>query len=75
VKAEEAKKSVAFFTVGVQGADMNTLSQVSSRQPLPLQGLYFRELFVWLSQSLTSVSHSQVGQDVFLQTPSSWAKV
>jgi len=75
VKQEENKKSVAFFAVGVYGADMTTLSQISSRQPLSLQGLNFRDMFVWLSQSLTSVSHSQIGEQVPLSAPSGWAAV
>ncbi len=44
----EEDKRFAFFSIGVQGADMKTLAQISVRQPLPLQGLQFRELFSWL---------------------------
>ncbi len=75
VKQEEQAKSVAFFGVGVQGADMGVLGQISSRQPLMLQGLKFIELFVWLSKSTQSVSHSKVGEQVPLQPPSGWAEV
>jgi uncharacterized protein YegL len=75
VMQEEGKKAVAFFAVGVQGAHMEILSQITSRQPLMLQGLNFRELFVWLSASLTSVSHSQVGEQVPLSPPTGWAEV
>ncbi len=74
-KLAESRKSVAFFSVGVQGADMNLLSQITTRQPVSLKGLNFREMFVWLSQSLTSVSHSQVGEQVPLAPPSGWAAV
>ena len=75
VKQEEAQKAIAFFTVGVQGADMTILSQIATRQPLPLKGLNFRDLFMWLSASLTSVSHSQIGEQVPLQSPAGWAEV
>ncbi|MDM8549758.1 VWA domain-containing protein [Desulfobacterales bacterium HSG2] len=75
VRQAEAGKSVAFFAVGVQGANMATLNQISIRQPLLLTGLEFGEMFVWLSASLSSVSHSQVGEQVPLQSPAGWAEV
>jgi uncharacterized protein YegL len=75
VKQLEASKGVAFFAVGVQGANMNTLGQIATRTPLQLKGLNFRSMFVWLSQSLTSVSHSQVGQQTPLPAPQGWAEV
>ncbi len=75
VKDAESKKKVAFFSVGVQGADMQRLAQLSLRQPLHLQALKFRELFSWLSTSLTSVSHSTPTQEVPLPSPLSWAEV
>jgi uncharacterized protein YegL len=75
VQQEEASKSVAFFAVGVQRADMKRLGQIATRQPLKLKGLHFRDMFVWLSQSLTSVSHSQVGDQVPLESPSGWSVV
>lgn len=75
VQQEEAGKSVAFFAVGVQRADMKRLGQIATRQPLKLKGLNFSDMFVWLSQSLTSVSHSQVGDQVPLESPSGWSVV
>ncbi len=78
VRDGEAKKSFAFFSVGVQGARMDILSQISSREPLKLDGLRFRDLFQWLSNSQQSVSKSTPGDEVPLANPAApggWASV
>jgi uncharacterized protein YegL len=72
---EYSRKKVAIFAVGVEGADMAILSKVSTREPVNLKGLKFKEMFVWLSASLSAVSQSQPGDDVPLQTPATWGKV
>lgn len=75
VREGEASKSFAFFAIGVQGANIDTLQQISVRQPLMLNGLRFRDLFSWLSSSLRSVSQSTPGTEVPLQPPQGWASV
>jgi uncharacterized protein YegL len=75
VREGEVSKSFAFFAVGVKGANMDVLKQISAREPLVLDGLRFRDLFSWLSSSLRSVSRSTPGTEVPLQPPSGWASV
>jgi uncharacterized protein YegL len=72
------RKSFSFFTVAVQGANMEILAQIGRREPLKLQGLRFRDLFAWLSSSLGGVSRSTPGTQVLLPPPtgpSGWASV
>lgn len=75
IREGETSKKFSFFAVGVKGADMNTLRQISVREPLSLDGLKFRELFRWLSGSVRSVSRSTPGTDVPLEAPKGWASV
>lgn len=78
VRVGEDGKKFSFFGVGVEGANFEILKQICKREPLRLKGTRFRDLFVWLSRSLKSVSSSKVGEEVPLTNPKSpdgWATV
>ena len=73
VKQAEADKQVAFFVVGVgDGANMQALNEIGSREALRLKSLNFREMFDWLSKSLASTSYSLVTDEVMLTNPAGW---
>lgn len=76
VQRSSATGEMAFFAVGVQGANMHTLGRITApgRPPVKLAGLKFQELFAWLSQSLRQVSHSAAGTQVVLPPPKDWAE-
>ncbi|MEO1427831.1 MAG: VWA domain-containing protein [Cyanobacteria bacterium J06633_8] len=71
---DETNKRVAFFSVGVENANMTRLGQLAVRTPLKLNGLNFVEMFVWLSASMSAVSHSKVDEQVALP-PIGWGSV
>jgi len=69
----ESSKKFMFFAVGVEGANFNALRSIAVREPLKLKGLQFRELFNWLSSSMSSMSRSNPGDEIKLENPSGWA--
>jgi len=78
IRDGEERNSFSMFAVGVNGADMKTLSQISVKAPVALNGLAFADMFRWLSSSLSSILRSSVGQAVTLANPagpSGWATI
>jgi len=63
-----------FFGIGTSSADMATLAQISppQRPPMTLRDGCFRELFRWISDSLSDVSNSQPEGGVRLGPADSW---
>jgi len=69
-------KKLSVFAVGVgHDADMDVLGRFSpGRPPLRMQGLHFRELFQWLSRSVSKTSRSMPGDEnaMSADTAQSW---
>lgn len=74
IREDEQAKRVAFFAVGVEGANIERLRGIGAREPVRLRGLNFRELFVWLSGSMQTVARSRPDEQVPL-APAGWASV
>ena len=76
VREGENNKKFAFYAVGVEVADMTVLHKISSkRQPLPLKGYSFKEMFQWLAATHRSVSQSNPGEEgqLSIPSPAGWA--
>lgn len=76
LQAGEAEGRYCFFSVAVEGADVQKLKQISppSRPPVLLNGLDFQGLFLWLSSSMKRVSAGKVGETLALP-PVGWGQV
>ena len=74
-KAAEASKKVEVFCIGVEGANLQNLSELSNKPPLMLDGIKFKELFVWLSSSLSAASRSRPGDTMQLPSTEVWRNV
>jgi uncharacterized protein YegL len=66
IREAEAGRKVAFFAVGVRGANMKLLARISVRPPLHLDGLRFSDLFAWLSASTARAAASPGEEQVSL---------
>ena len=75
VRQGEREKAFVFFAVGVEDAEMDTLRAISTaQQPLKLQGVNFRDLFLWLSASMRVVSETTPGGMLTLPAPT-WGTI
>ena len=58
LKALHAQRRLLFHAVGVQSADMAMLAQISPTKPQQIQGLDFKELFEFISKSVSKSVHA-----------------
>ena len=63
---EEKSNKVIIFPIGTKDADFETLKKFSTRSPVKLDGLKFKELFLWLSKSASSASRTEQDEEVQL---------
>jgi uncharacterized protein YegL len=76
VHAEITRGGIELFTIGTDTADFDVLRRVGrNRPPVLLREAKYREMFVWLSQSLKPVSRSEVGSTLDLPAPTSWGEI
>ena len=71
----EIRKQVEIFCIGVEGANLARLGELGTKPPLTLAGMKFRELFVWLSASLSAASRSRPGDTLQLPSTDPWRNV
>lgn len=71
----ELQRKVEIFSIGVDGASVEKLDEVSSKPSLMLEGVKFSELFVWLSESLAAASNSRPGDELQLPSTDPWRNV
>jgi uncharacterized protein YegL len=70
--AEQAEKFIV-WAIGVgRQADLSKLGRFSNRAPAKLNGLKFKELFLWLSRSASSASQAAQKSTVQLAAPTDW---
>ena len=75
-KVAEAANKATVFTIGIgDDANLDTLGRFSSKGAVKINGLQFKELFVWLSASIKAVSQTKHGESAQLSPISSWASV
>jgi uncharacterized protein YegL len=75
-KGAEAAHKVNVMAIGIgPQANKSTLGAFSGKGALNLDGLKFKELFIWLSRSIRAVSRAPTGATVQLNPVDSWAQM
>jgi uncharacterized protein YegL len=76
VQGEVKRGGVEMFTIGTSNADFGVLREIGHpRQPVRLREARYREMFVWLSQSLKPVSKSEPNSPLQLEAPTAWGEI
>lgn len=70
--AERGTKQIAFFAVGVEGADMKQLAWLAKRPPLKLPNYNYAGMFRWVADSLKQACCEGPGEPVQTANPSDY---
>ena len=74
--AAERARRCNIFPIGVDGADMEILSQISANTPaVQMSAAKFKEFFLWLSASTSAASRSAPGDTIQMPSINAWANV
>lgn len=71
----EARNMLSVFPIAIGDADINVLGAFGMRGAMRLDGLKFKELFLWLSASVKVVSQTTAGQAAQIAPTNSWATI
>ena len=74
IKEMQSDHHLTFFAIGTAQADMNLLNSLSNTPARKLDGTKFVELFQWLSNSITAISQSTMGERVQLPSTDAWSE-
>jgi len=69
----ETRGRVLIFPVCVGDVDLNKIAELTITPPKKMNGLQFRELFLWLSESVREASKSAPGSTVQFAPTDRWA--
>lgn len=84
IHTDTRNKKYMFLPIGVNGADMEVLSQIAGQvnkgdqwtkvDPIPMSSAKFSEFFKWLSDSMNIITASSEGAQVNLPSTGGWMK-
>lgn len=74
IKDLQQNRHLTFFAIGTADADMQMLNSLSHTPARKLMGTRFADLFQWLSNSITAISQSALGERVQLPSTDAWSE-
>ncbi|NEO74731.1 VWA domain-containing protein, partial [Moorena sp. SIO3H5] len=76
VRKAAGDRKLSFYAIAVKDANITKLREIAplDTPPLPLDGLKFKELFKWLSDSVKQTSRQKIGEQIELADFSGWKK-